>query len=83
MGSVDQTASRMVRPGPQPSLPGSAYLLVVENDSSSIVHLPRSGAIDRPTSEAAFPGHIGSCSAAIRIGDRLRIVDLRATTVRR
>jgi DNA-binding NtrC family response regulator len=46
MGSVDRTASRMIRFGAsEAATPGSAYLLVVENDSSSIVHLPRTGEI--------------------------------------
>src|SRR5437763_6132965 len=45
MGSVDQTKTRMgMRAGSDPAA-GSAYLLGVENDSSSLFHLPRSGAI--------------------------------------
>src|SRR5260221_1511100 len=45
MGSVEQTASRIGRLGDDGAGPGSAYLLVVDNDSSSIFHLPHSGAI--------------------------------------
>ena len=45
MGSVDQTASRIGRLGDDEVGPGTAYLLVVDNDSSSIFHLPRSGSI--------------------------------------
>jgi DNA-binding NtrC family response regulator len=45
MGSVDQTASRIGRLGDDDPVRGTAYLLVVDNDSSSIFHLPRSGAI--------------------------------------
>jgi two-component system response regulator AtoC len=44
MGSVDQTKSRIIsRVADEDVPPGSAYLLVVENDSSSIFHLPRTG----------------------------------------
>ncbi|HTR53278.1 MAG TPA: sigma 54-interacting transcriptional regulator [Kofleriaceae bacterium] len=39
-----ETASRLARTG-EDSTSGSAYLLVVDNDSSSIFHLPRAGAI--------------------------------------
>jgi two-component system, NtrC family, response regulator AtoC len=45
MTSADQTASRLVRGPTDEGPPGTAYLLVVENDSSSIFHLPRAGAI--------------------------------------
>ncbi|HUJ57896.1 MAG TPA: sigma 54-interacting transcriptional regulator [Kofleriaceae bacterium] len=41
---MDQTASRLGRFGDDEAA-GSAYVLVVDNDSSSIFHLPRSGAI--------------------------------------
>ena len=37
--SVEQTASRLARFGDMGG-PGTAYLLVVDNDSSSIFHLP-------------------------------------------
>lgn len=44
MASVDQTKSRIIsRTADEEVTPGSAYLLVVENDSSSIFHLPRTG----------------------------------------
>jgi len=42
--SVEQTASRLARFGDEAG-PGTAYLLVVDNDSSSIFHLPHTGAI--------------------------------------
>lgn len=82
MGSVDQTASRMLRPGPDaPSVPGSAYLLVVENDSSSIVHLPRDGdVVIGRTSEAEVQLNKLSVSrrhATIRVdAGVMRIADL-------
>ena len=43
--SVEQTASRLARFGDDGGGPGTAYLLVVDNDSSSIFHLPHSGAV--------------------------------------
>jgi len=43
--SVEQTASRLARFGDDGGGPGSAYLLVVDNDSSSIFQLPREGAV--------------------------------------
>ncbi|MEO8699055.1 MAG: sigma 54-interacting transcriptional regulator [Kofleriaceae bacterium] len=82
MGSVDQTASRLMRPGPDiQATPGSAYLLVVENDSSRIVHLPRTGAIViGRTSEAELQLNHASVSrrhATIRIDEgTMRIADL-------
>ncbi len=46
MGSVDQTKSRMAGRGADELAPrGSAYLLVVENHSSRIFHLPHSGVV--------------------------------------
>jgi two-component system, NtrC family, response regulator AtoC len=45
MSSVDQTASRLARLGDDGGVPGTAYLLVVDNDSSSIFHLPRTGVV--------------------------------------
>jgi two-component system response regulator AtoC len=45
MTSVDQTASRLGRAGQDMAGPTTAYLLVVDSDSSSIFHLPRSGAV--------------------------------------
>jgi DNA-binding NtrC family response regulator len=42
--SVEQTASRLARFGDMGG-PGTAYLLVVDNDSSSIFHLPHTGAV--------------------------------------
>ncbi len=43
--SIEQTASRLARFGDEAGGPGTAYLLVVDNDSSSIFHLPQSGAV--------------------------------------
>jgi len=45
MPSVDQTASRLVSFERDGVGPGTAYLLVVDNDTSSIFHLPRAGAV--------------------------------------
>src|SRR3954468_11503693 len=80
MGSVDQTASRMARFGDDKSS-GSAYLLVVDNDSSSIVHLPRSGAIvigRAPDAEVRVQhASVSRRHATIRVEDGVvRIADL-------
>src|ERR1044071_3389526 len=84
MGSVDQTASRMgERPGSEPSGVGNAYLLVVMNDSSSIFHLPRTGAVvigrsseyDLQLNHAA----VSRRHATIRIEDGvMRVADLES-----
>src|SRR5205823_13015629 len=80
MGSVEQTASRIAKLGEDSSAPGNAYLLVVENDSSSIFHLPRSGAIVIGRGEAELKLTHASVSrrhATIRIDDGVaRIADL-------
>src|SRR6266850_1443559 len=82
MGSVDQTASRLVKPdGEGSAAGGTAYLLVVENDSSSIFHLPRSGAvvIGRGTECELKLTHasVSRRHATLRIDDGIvRIADL-------
>jgi DNA-binding NtrC family response regulator len=83
MGSVDETASRFIRPPSKDdeAPPGSAYLLVVENDSSRIFHLPFSGQIEIGRgSEAELKLTHASVSrrhASIRIDDGvMRIADL-------
>jgi DNA-binding NtrC family response regulator len=82
MGSVDQTASRLVRPqGDGPCADGAAYLLVVENDSSSIFHLPRSGVvvIGRASDAELQLSHasVSRRHATIRVDDGvMRIADL-------
>src|SRR5258706_14062799 len=84
MGSVDQTASRMVRTTPaEAAAPGTAYLLVVENDSSSIFHLPRSGTvvIGRSSEAELVLTHtsVSRRHATIRIDDGvMRIADLES-----
>ena len=86
MGSVDQTASVLVRvPGALNRLvvqPGPAYLLVIENDSMRVVHLPATGqfVIGRSSDVELQLTH-GSVSrrhAAIRIDhdNVLRVADL-------
>jgi two-component system response regulator AtoC len=45
MSSIDDTKSRMQRGPADPRPLGTTYLLVVENDSSSVVHLPVNGTI--------------------------------------
>ena len=45
MPSVDQTASRLVRPAAAVAGLGDAYLLVIQEGSSSVFHLPRAGEI--------------------------------------
>ena len=80
MGSVEQTASRIGKLGDDMSAPGNAYLLVVENDSSSIFHLPRSGAVVIGRGDAELKLTHASVSrrhATIRIDDGVaRIADL-------
>src|SRR5258708_38505336 len=80
MSSVDQTESRLARIGDDDA-PGSAYLLVVDNDSSSIFHLPRSGAVvigRAPDIELRVQhASVSRRHATIRIDDGvLRIADL-------
>jgi two-component system, NtrC family, response regulator AtoC len=83
MGSIDQTASRIVRPGGEPltAATATAYLLVVENNSSSIFHLPRSGdVVIGRTSDATLQLEHPSVSrrhATIRIDNGvMRVADL-------
>ena len=81
MGSVDQTASRLARFGDDGSVPGAAYLLVVDDDSSSIFHLPRNGAvvIGRATDAELHVNHasVSRRHATIRVDDGIvRIADL-------
>ncbi len=81
MGSVDQTASRMGgRLVGDSATAGSAYLLVVENDSSSIFDLPRAGAVVIGRGEADLRLTHASVSrrhATIRIDDGVvRVADL-------
>jgi DNA-binding NtrC family response regulator len=79
--SVEQTASRLARYGDDGGGPGTAYLLVVDSDSSSIVHLPHSGAIvigRAPEAEVRVQhASVSRRHATIRIDDgTLRIADL-------
>src|SRR6266542_3742437 len=79
--SVEQTASRLARYGDDASGPGTAYLLVVDNDSSSIFHLPHSGAIvigRAPEAEVRVQhASVSRRHATIRVDDgTLRISDL-------
>ena len=79
--SVDQTASRLARFGDDTGGPGSAYLLVVDNDSSSIFPLPHSGAVvigRAPEAELRVQhASVSRRHATIRIEDgALRIADL-------
>jgi two-component system, NtrC family, response regulator AtoC len=76
--SVDRTASRLARIGDD--RPGTAYLLVVDGDSSSIFHLPQSGAIVIGRGETELRVQHASVSrrhATIRVEDgNVRIADL-------
>jgi len=79
--SVEQTASRLARFGDDDGLPGTAYLLVVDNDSSSIFHLPHSGSvvIGRGNDVELKVQHasVSRRHATIRIDDgTVRIADL-------
>jgi DNA-binding NtrC family response regulator len=83
MGSIEQTASRFIRGGKSgvPLDAATAYLLVIENNSSSIFHLPRTGdVVIGRTSEASLTLEHASVSrrhATIRIDDGvMRISDL-------
>ncbi|MGE5185131.1 MAG: sigma 54-interacting transcriptional regulator [Acidobacteriota bacterium] len=81
MASVDQTASRIGRLGDDAAGPGTAYLLVVDGDSSSIFHLPRCGAIvigRAPEVELKVKhASVSRRHATIRIDDgALRVADL-------
>jgi two-component system, NtrC family, response regulator AtoC len=81
MTSVDQTASRLARLGDDSGAPGSAYLLVVDNDSSSIFDLPRSGVVvigRAPEAELRVQhASVSRRHATIRVDDGiLRIADL-------
>ena len=82
MGSVDQTASRLLRPATDPpNPPGTGYLLVVEDDSSSLFHLPHAGAvvIGRASDAELRLGHasVSRRHATIRIEQgAMRVADL-------
>jgi len=80
MTSVDQTASRLAS-FEHAGGSGTAYLLVVDNDTSSIFHLPRSGAvvIGRAPEIELRVNHasVSRRHATIRIDDGVvRIADL-------
>ena len=79
--SVEQTASRLARYGDDTSGPGSAYLLVVDNDKSLIFHLTHSGAVvigRAPDVELRVQhASVSRRHATIRIDDgTVRIADL-------
>jgi two-component system, NtrC family, response regulator AtoC len=81
MNSVETTASRISKLGDHPDGPGTAYLLVVDNDSSSIFHLPRGGdvVIGRAPEVELRVQHasVSRRHATIRIDDGvLRVADL-------
>ncbi len=78
--SVEQTASRLARFGDTGG-PGTAYLLVVDNDSSSIFHRPHSGAVvigRAPEAELRVQhASVSRRHATIRVDDgTVRIADL-------
>ena len=81
MGSVEQTRSRMGGLSTDDLSTGTAYLLVLENDSSSIFHLPRTGdvVIGRGPDVQLKLTHasVSRRHATIRVDDgMLRIADL-------
>src|SRR5687767_6304722 len=81
MGSVEQTKSRMGGLSVDDLTSGTAYLLVLENDSSSIFHLPRTGdvVIGRAPDVQLKLTHasVSRRHATIRVDDgQLRIADL-------
>jgi DNA-binding NtrC family response regulator len=81
MGSVEQTKSRMGSLSTEDLSSGTAYLLVLENESSSIFHLPRSGdvVIGRGPEVALKLTHasVSRRHASIRVDDgQLHIADL-------
>jgi two-component system, NtrC family, response regulator AtoC len=80
MGTIDQTASRIGHAGDLGEL-GTAYLLVVDGDSSSIFHLPRCGAvvIGRGAEAELRVTHasVSRRHATIRVDDNvIRVADL-------
>jgi DNA-binding NtrC family response regulator len=82
MTSVDQTKSRLANFAHAGGL-GTAYLLVVDNDTSSIFHLPRSGAIvvGRSPEVELRVNHtsVSRRHATIRVDDGVvRIADLES-----
>ena len=81
MSSVDRTASRLVTFERDISGPGTAYLVVVDNDTSSIFHLPLSGAVvigRAPEVELRVQhASVSRRHATIRVDDGIvRIADL-------
>ena len=81
MTSVETTASRIGKLGDSAGGDGTAYLLVVDNDSSSIFHLPRAGAVvigRAPDVELRVQhASVSRRHATIRIDDgALRVADL-------
>jgi DNA-binding NtrC family response regulator len=81
VSNADETASRLVQGGDAGTGPSSIYLLVVDNDSSSIFHLPRSGAIvigREPEVELRVQhASVSRRHATIRIDDGIaRVADL-------
>src|SRR5215210_9398720 len=81
MGSVEQTKSRMGVFSTDDLSQGTAYLLVLENDSSSIFHLPRIGDVvigrGQECQLKLTHASVSRRHATIRVDDgQLRIADL-------
>jgi DNA-binding NtrC family response regulator len=79
--NVEETASRLARFGDDGDGPGTAYLLVVDNDTSSIFHLPRGGAVvigrDKDVELRVQHASVSRRHATIRIDEGIiRIADL-------
>ena len=81
MGSVEQTKSRMGVFSTDDLSSGTAYLLVLENDSSAIFHLPRTGDVvigrGQECQLKLTHASVSRRHATIRVDDgQLRIADL-------
>ncbi|HUS32591.1 MAG TPA: sigma 54-interacting transcriptional regulator [Kofleriaceae bacterium] len=79
--NVEETASRLARFGDDGEGPGTVYLLVVDNDTSSIFHLPRSGAIvigrDKDVELRVQHASVSRRHATVRVDDGVvRAADL-------
>jgi DNA-binding NtrC family response regulator len=79
--NIEETASRLARFGDDGEGPGTVYVLVVDNDSSSIFHLPRSGAVvigrDKDVELRVQHASVSRRHATIRIDDGIvRVADL-------
>src|ERR1041385_3604462 len=79
--NLEETASRLARFGDDGGGPGTAYLLVVDNDTSALSHLPRSGAVvtgrDKDVELRVQHASVSRRHATIRVDEGIvRVADL-------